>query len=355
MLVDPLSDQYPTDEALLQFLDNVEREALAVPGVARLAWSSDLPYRAIRERPANMFIEIVGDPTPAESQRPTAGRQMVSPTYFQTLDQPLVSGRAFDVRDTKKSPPVCIVNEAFVQRYLRRRNPIGMRIAVRPMSQPRSVAVQREIVGVARQVRSRPDEKEPLVQLYVPMAQNVVGDIYLLVRPASGDAGALVSGVRGAIARIDREQLVSVREIHTIENLTWIANERQRFRALMVMTFAGLALALAMVGVFGIVGYAVEQRLREVAVRRALGATTADVLGLVIGRIAPVFAVGLVAGLGLAAALGQTLSTVLVGVDPLDPLTFATAGGVLTLVGLVALAGPARRAIRVDPATALRL
>ena len=112
-----------------------------------------------------------------------------------------------------------------------------------------------------------------------------------------------------------------------------------------MVTFAGLALTLAMVGVFGIVGYAVQQRRREVAVRRALGATTGDVVRLVVGSIAPVFAAGLAVGGLVAAALGRTLGTVLVDVDPLDPLTFAATGGMLLLVGLLAITGPARRAL----------
>ena len=132
----------------------------------------------------------------------------------------------------------------------------------------------KEIVGVARQVKGRPDEIEDLVQIYVPMAQNPVDDIYLVVRPTSGRADALAPSVRAAIGRVDKEQLVSVRDVMTLEDVAWDATARHRFRAVMVMTFAGLALLLAMVGVFGILAYSVQQRVRDFAVRRALGATT---------------------------------------------------------------------------------
>jgi putative ABC transport system permease protein len=120
------------------------------------------------------------------------------------------------------------------------------------------------------------------------------------------------------------------------------------------VAFAGLALALAMVGVFGIVAYAVQQRLRDLAVRRALGAGGGDVVRLVVGGVAPVFAGGLAAGGLVAAALGRTLGTILVDVEPLDPITFAATAAVLLVVGLLAIAGPVRRALRVDPAGVLR-
>jgi putative ABC transport system permease protein len=136
--------------------------------------------------------------------------------------------------------------------------------------------------------------------------------------------------------------------------VAWTATERHRFRAVLVLTFAALALTLAMVGVFGIVGYAVQQRLRDFAVRRALGASAGDVLRLVVRGVAPIFAAGLAIGLVAAAALGRMLGTVLVDVDPLDPLTFTVTGGVLVVVGLLAIVGPARRAVRIDPARLLR-
>jgi len=214
--------------------------------------------------------------------------------------------------------------------------------------------VLREIVGVARQVKGRPDEQADLVQVYVPMAQDVVDDIYLVVGPTSGRAEGLASSVRAAIGRVDKEQLVSVRGVMTLEDVAWEATERHRFRAVMVMTFAGLALLLAMVGVFGILAYSVQQRVRDFAVRRALGATTSDVLRLVLGSAARVIAAGAVIGLLLSVVLGRLLGTMLFGVQPLDPMTFATVTIVLALTAAVSTAGPAWRAARIDPAVALR-
>src|SRR6185295_6202156 len=139
-------------------------------------------------------------------------------------------------------------------------------VALRPTDSPKAPLVVREIVGVARQVKATPDETEDLVQIYVPMAQDPVDDIYMVVRPASGRAAGLAPSIRAAIGRVDKEQLVSVRGVMTLQDVAWEATERHRFRAVMVMTFAGLALLLAMVGVFGILAYSVQQRVRDFAV-----------------------------------------------------------------------------------------
>jgi putative ABC transport system permease protein len=352
MLVDPLGAKYPTEAALTQFFKSVEDEIMAVPGVRSVAWTSGLPLGGSETGP--FFFEIVGDPPFDESRRPTTEYQVASPAYFQSLDLPIMSGRPFTDRDTSSSPPVCIVNEAFVRSYLRGRSPIGVRVAVRPADAPEAKPVVREIVGVARQVKGRPDETADLVQIYVPMAQDLSDDIYLVVRPVSGRADALAPSVRAAIGRIDKEQLVSVRSVMTLEDVAWEATSRHRFRAVMVMTFAALALLLAMVGVFGILAYSVQQRMRDFGVRRALGATTGDVLRLVARSAVRVVAGGALIGLALSAVVGRLLATMLFGVQPLDVMTFAAVTIVLAITATVAIAAPAWRAARIDPAVALR-
>ena len=237
---------------------------------------------------------MVGDAPVEENRQPTTDYQIVSPTYFSTLNLPVVEGRAFTDADTAGTTLVCIVNEGFVRRHLQGRSVIGERIAVRAPSGQIQV---RQIVGVARQVKGRPDEVEDFVQLYVPLAQNPTDDIFMIVRPKAGPASALASSVRGAIARVDKEQLVTVGPLITLDDLAIEATARHRFRAVLVLTFAGLALMLAMVGVFGIIAYSVQQRVREFGVRIALGATTGKVLGLVLGSAARMIGVGAVIGL----------------------------------------------------------
>ncbi len=351
MLVDPLGSKYPTDEALQQFYDQVEAEIAAVPGVAGVAWASDRPLDFFET--GGVSYEIVGDPPLEDRDRPSTSYQVVSPTYFATLDLPILAGRPFDRRDTREGVPVCIVNEAFARTF-RGRSPVGQRVALRPTSSPEAKPVVREIVGVARQVKGRPDETADFVQLYVPMVQDISDDIFLVVRPKAGGAAALAPSIRAAISRVDREQLVSVRSVLTLEDIAWAATGRQRFRAVMVMAFAGLALVLAMVGVFGILAYSVQQSVRDFGVRRALGATTRDVLRLVVVYALRVVGAGAAIGLVLAAMGGRLIEKMLFGVRPLDPTTFVLVTIVLVITAGVSIVGPAWRAARIDPAVALR-
>jgi putative ABC transport system permease protein len=351
MLVDPLGSKYPTPESLLQFLADVEGQGKAIPGVRNVAWTSALPLGASGFEP--MSFEVAGAPADP-ARRPQTDYQFVSPGYFDALDLPLVTGRNFDDRDRRDSVPVCIVNEAFVRGYLGGRSPIGVTVALRPPDDSNAKPVVREIVGVARQVKGRPNETEDRVQLYVPIAQDASDDVYLMVRPASGPASAITASVRAAIGRVDKEQLVSVREFMTLEEIDWSATSRQRFRAVLVMTFAGLALVLAMVGVFGILAYTVQQRTRDFGVRRALGATAGDVVGLVVGSAARTIGIGVVVGLLLSALLSRLIENMLFGVQPLDPATFVSVAVLIAAGATASAAWPAYRATRVDPAIALR-
>jgi putative ABC transport system permease protein len=351
MMVDPLGSRYPTRASLLQFFDDIEREVTALPGVRRIAWTTGLPLGP-SDQGARSF-EVVGASS-VDSQRPTADYQIVSATYFQTLDVPMAAGRAFNERDTNDSVAVCMVNEAVVRSYIPGRSPIGLQLAIRPTGSPQAKPQIREIVGVARQVKGRPDELEDLLQIYVPLAQNPIDDIYLAVQASTGNADALTPSVRAAIARVDKDQLVSVRDVMTLEDVAWHATSRHRLRAVMVIAFASLALLLAVVGVFGVLGYSVQLRVRDFSVRRALGASSADIVRLAIGSAVRVIAAGSIAGLILAAMLGRLLASMLFGVQPLDPVAFVSAPMVLALTAVLAMIGPAWRATRVDPAIALR-
>jgi putative ABC transport system permease protein len=354
MLVDPLGSAYPTPERLQQFFDQIEAEVRAVPGVADAGWSSAPPLgESLFGDDYLWSYEIVGDAPVEDARKPTTSFQIVSSTYFSTLDLPIVAGRSFDARDTRQSTRVVIVNEAFA-RSLGNRNPIGLQVSYKVADSPAAKPRVAEIVGVAKQVKFRPDESRDYVQLYVPLAQDLVDDILLMVRSQIGRADALAPAVRAAIARIDREQLVGVAGVTTLEDVEWAATGRHRFRAVMVAAFASLAVALAMVGVFGVLAYSVQQRIRDFGVRRALGASSGDVMRLVLGHAIKVVGAGAMIGLVLAAATGRIISTMLFGVQPLDAVTFGLVIAVMAMTAIVAIAGPAWRAARVDPATALR-
>lgn len=353
MLVDPLGSAYPPPLKQQQFYDQVEAEVRAVPGVADVGWSSGLPLgdSVFGEYP--WTYHVVGDPPIEESRKPTTGYQIVSSTYFSTLELPIVAGRGFDARDVMGSPRVLIVNEAFA-RSLAPRNPIGLQVSLRAVDSPNQEPVTLEIIGVAKQVKQRPDEPADYVQMYTPLLQDPIGDVYLLIRSNTGRADALTPAVRAAISRIDKNQLVSVSSITTLEDVEWRATGRHRFRAVLVAAFAALAVTLAMVGVFGILVYSVQRRVRDFGVRRALGATSGDVMRLVVNSATKVIGVGAAIGLVLSAAFGRLISTMLFGVQPLDLVTFAFVVAVLVIAAAASVVGPAWRASRIDPATALR-
>jgi putative ABC transport system permease protein len=345
-----LQSRYPTDEALRQFFDGVEREVAAVPGVRDVGWSTSLPP-TISEL-GRWNVEVVGDPPALPENRATTEFTASSPGYFRTLELPIVAGRGFTDFDTEGTTPVCIVNEAFVRRYLRGRNPIGVRIA---LSQARPGAPEplvKEIVGVARQVKGRPDDREEFIQVYGPFAQYPFGEVFMVVRSVTGRPEAFVPAIRSIVAQ--RDPILSVRRIWTLEMLKDAATAGYRFRAVTVGAFAALAVVLAMVGVFGVLAYSVQQRRREFGVRMALGASMKNVLALVARDAAKLIAIGAAVGLLLAASLSRTLSAFLFGVQPLDPLSFIGAVALLAVTAGAAIVAPAIRAARVDPITAIR-
>jgi len=342
--------RYPNLPSLMQFYDAAAREIRAIPGVRKFGWSTGLPYGTTTEI-GRLSMEIVGDPPLAADDRPRADFQTADAGYFDTIDLPIVTGRGFTDRDTGDSPKVCIVNEAFVRRYLGGRDPIGMRIRTAAVG-GLVPTLEREVVGVVRQLPDQQDAPEPPTQLFVPLTQLPLGDTYLVVQAMDGPVHALLEPIRQAVARVDRD--VPVRRERTLTDLAHLNTAPHRFRAAIVATFSVLSLVLAMVGIFGVLAYSVEQRTREIGVRIALGATAANLLRMVMGGAARVVAIGGVIGLIAAALLARTISTFLFGVEPFDPTTFGVVGLILALTAAIATAAPAWRATRVDPVEAFR-
>jgi predicted permease len=342
------NSRYPTDEAVVQFYDAVAREVSALPEVRHVGWSSSLPYGT--SELGRWGFEVAGDPPIAARDRPTADLTTTDPGYFRTLDLPIVGGRGFTERDTLQSVPVCLVNEALVRRHFKDRNPIGTRLTLTsPFDRPSQV---REIVGVARQTSGEPDAPDELLQVYVPLAQFPIGDTYMVVQPSAGKAEALTPLVRRVVARIDPD--VPVRRDRTLEILSIQSTAGYRFRAKMVGAFAALALVLAMVGVFGVLAYTVQQRQREIGVRMALGALRVQVMRLILTGAATPVVIGALAGLLAASLATRLLAGMLYGVQPLDPLSFIGGAVIfMTVAGLASLV-PARRAASVNPVDALR-
>ena len=340
--------RFQEEDAWLSFFEAVEQEVGSVPGVAGVAWATTLPVGDTQT--GGQPFRFAEDVSVDEDELPSADYQIVSPSYFATVGVPIIAGRVFTSRDSDGSTPVAIVSEAFVRRHLGGRNPLGVRVKVGRFATPGMI--EREIVGVAGQVKGQPDETEDLVQLYVPNAQDVWAESYLIVRAAAGPVAPLTPAIRRALARVERG--LPVRSIKTLDEVAAEATERYWFRALLVGTFAVLALTLAMIGVFGVLAYAVQQRRREFGVRMALGASSGRVMRMVFGDAARLVAISIAVGVVAAASLGRPLSAFLFRVAPLDPVTYASVAAVVGITAVVAIAAPALRATRVDPLVVLR-
>src|SRR5262245_19322775 len=333
---------------LAGYFQSIADQVATTPGVRAAAIGTDVPLAGtIRRQP----FEIVGDPAPDQANRPSAHYQMIGPAYFEVLGVPLRRGRTFTPQDNGSAPQVCIVNEEFARRHFAGREVLGAHIIVPSIELPPR-RVTREIVGVIAQIKTRPDEPlDNALEVYVPLAQNTTNFATLVVR-ATANPMVLMPSIQKAIARLDRAQAVS--RVRTMEDIASEATARPRFRAQLVGVFAGFAVVLAVVGTFSVLTFMVQQRTREFSLRRALGATTSDVLRLVFGNGARIIIVGIGMGLALSAALVRSLAGLLFGVAPLDPVTFVGAPTGLAVAALRACVAPAVRALRADPAVTLR-
>jgi len=340
---------YPKPEDALVFYDKVQKEIAALPGVRSVAFGQSLPTEGWN---IGQGFQVLGQPWPEEANSPAAHYQMVGTQYFETLGIGLNAGRVFNDQDTASTQQVAIVNEEFVRRYFKNQSAMGAHIKVQAMDPAGPKPVEREIVGVINQVKVEGlGEKENDVEIYVPIMQNPWFGAALAVRTSS-DPMALLGSVKQAIAKFDPE--LPVTEVRTMNDLAQQSIAEPRFRAGLLGSFAGLALTLSSLGVFGVLAFSVAQRRREFGLRMALGAQIKDVFALVLGRAARILGAGLVFGMIGAAVLARSLSALLFGVRPLDPITFLSAPIVLTLVAIAAASVPAFRAVRTDPAVVLR-
>jgi predicted permease len=278
----------------------------------------------------------------------------VSPTYFSTAGIPLVAGRDFTERDTAQAPRVAIISESVARRFFPNQNPLGKRIERQAGRTPADeTALNTEIVGVVRDVRPTL-HADPGPMLYFPTKQPPVFTAlpHAIVVRTSGDADAAVAVVRAAIQRTEPGLLVDT--VTTMAAAIGRDVARERLVAYLAASFAGLALLLACVGLYGVLSYTVARRTQEIGVRVALGAQPSDLIRMVIGDGSRVVLVGIAAGVGAAIVVGRLVTTLLAGVSASDPMTLIAVGAALAVVTLAASYLPARRASRIEPVTALR-
>jgi putative ABC transport system permease protein len=262
---------------------------------------------------------------------------------------PLLDGRVFTDGDNSDSPAVVIISETMARRFWPNEDPLGKRIKVGRSTSSRPWLT---VIGVVKDVRQYELVIEPKPQMYVPYQQAEFFEPRALVVRANFDPLSLTGTVRQTVWEIDKDQPVS--DISTMEEVIADSVARQRFSMWLLGIFAGLALVLAAVGIYGVMSYSVAQRTREIGIRMALGAQRSDVLKMTIGGGLRLVLMGAAIGLAAALVLTRVMSSLLFGVSPTDPLTFVSISIVLISVAVLASYVPARRATRVDPMFALR-
>jgi putative ABC transport system permease protein len=271
---------------------------------------------------------------------------VISPGYFNAMGVPLVGGRLFTTRDTDASPKVAVVDQAFVRRHFPDEDPIG-----RGLDIGNGTDGPYEIVGVVGDVRQGTLDAAPTPTMYVPFKQDIFSTMWIVAR-TEGAPEALAGPIKQVLRELDDQ--ISAFSITPLDAVVGESVAPRRFAMLLVTVFAGVALVLAAVGLYGVVAYSASQRTREIGVRVAMGATRGDVLRLVVGDGVKLAAIGIVIGLGCAAALARFVETLLFEVTTSDPTSYVATALLLLGVAVVACYVPARRAARVDPVIALQ-
>jgi putative ABC transport system permease protein len=335
-------DRQMKPERINAFMSELTDRVSRMPGVSNVSFAQCVPLTSVDN---NTGFDIIERPS-SKGEQPSAQLRFIGLNYFQILGIPELTGRDFTEHDNPQTPPVVIVNEAFAREHFKGEDPIGKRLKLGWGGDD-----PKEIVGVVSNVRHRALSDIPRPEMYVPQAQFANAGITLLVRSQLKPEN-LIAPVKKEIYTLDPQ--LPITDIKTLDEFRADSMAVPRFNAFLLGLFAGLALLLTAVGLFGVMSYSVTQRTNEIGIRLALGAQITDVLRLVIGQGMRLVMLGVLIGLAASMALTRLMANLLFEVSTTDPLTFA--GVALLLIGVVLLACwiPARRATKVDPIIALR-
>lgn len=342
----PSGPQYARDADYMSFYSRVMDQVNVLPGVHSVGAINTLPL----SKGPTAGIRIEGQPLLTPDKWPVTNYRSVSSNYFQTMNVPVVQGRAFTERDTEDAPRVMIINQALARRDFHGQDPIGKRISLGG-NDPQGQPIWWQIVGVAADVRSLELREEPLPEFYLSALQDTWTGMSIVVRTDVEPSG-LSSQIRSIVSNVDKSAPVS--ELKTMEQIVSGAITQPRFNLFLLGVFSGIALLLSVAGIYGVTAYSVTQRTHEFGIRMALGAQTSDVLKMTLGQGMRLIAAGIVIGLVASFALTRLLKSLVFGVSVTDPLTFAAITVILSIAALFACYIPARRATKVDPLIALR-
>jgi len=333
------SARYPKGRDVSAFYDRLVLRLRALPGVEAAGAGSDIPWSGYNE---NSSFDIVAHPLPL-NQQPSARYHFVTPDYFRALGTPLLGGRFLTDYDTADAPPVVLVNAAFANRFFTGEEAVGKRLKL----WGKTVS----IVGVVGDVKDTPASLRIEPSFYWPLAIQQNSDLTLTVRTA-GDPAGLTEPVRREVAAIDPQ--LPVTEVRAMDQIDAESLSGTRFTLLLVGAFAAVAVLLAAVGIYGVMSYSVTERVHEIGVRMALGAQHREIVQMIVRHGLRLAAAGIAAGAIAGIAVTHLLAKLLYGVRATDPATFAAVAVVCAAAALLACYAPARRAVAVDPAIALR-
>jgi putative ABC transport system permease protein len=322
-----------------------------VPGVRETALTSALPLQGWGY---GMPYQIANADVVDAANRRGGAFKMVTPSYFQALGIGLISGRALEPTDVAGAPPVMVVNETLAKRDFQEVNAVGQRILVQQIVSGKTelgAEIAWEIVGVIKDEKLTSLNDTDAGAMYVSMEQSPVYFVSLLAR-AAVDPQTLEKAVRAAVASVNKDQAIA--DVRTLEQITDQSTVANRVQAMLLAVFAGMALLLAAVGIYGVMAYAVTQRTHELGIRAALGASAHSLQRLVFRSGMTLAAIGLLIGLVASLAVSSLIQALLFGVGARDPLTIAAVAVVLGAVAAAACFVPARRATKVAPIVAFR-
>jgi len=338
---------YPRPEKMIAFFDQLMPRLRAIPGVESVTAVSPLPLSGSNNVSS---FDIEEHPMP-EGQQPASPMRIVGSDYFKTMGIPIREGRGFEETDQLKSLPVVVVNEQFAQKFFPGQNVLGKRINP-GWAIGDEKSQMRAIVGVVGNVKHRTLDMEFTPEVYLSTSQIPMSDVSIVARTSVSNPAGITSAVRSELAAVDRN--IPLVRVRVFEEYLTRALARPRFNAMLLSIFAGTALLLTAIGIYGVMAYSVSQRTSEIGIRIALGAGKSSIFRLVVGQAMTIVAISLVVGLLGAFAATRLLSSLLYGVGASDPVTFVVIVLLVSVVAFLAAWLPARRATRVDPIIALR-